>query len=646
MPEREDKPMKQVILGTAGHIDHGKTSLIKALTGIDTDRLKEEKLRGITIELGFAHMDMPGGERLGIVDVPGHEKFVKHMVAGATGIDLVALVIAADEGVMPQTREHMEICELLRVKKGLVVLTKTDLVDDSDWLEMVREDIVEFLKGTFLEGCEIVAVSAVTGQGLEELKKSLARLFAEVEPKSSEGTFRLSIDRVFTMRGFGTVITGTSISGRLQIGDPVMIYPNGLKSKVRGIQVHGNDVQEVLPGQRTAVNLQGMERALIERGDVLASAGALSASHMIDIQLELLESAPRPLKHRAKIRFHTGTAEHLATIILLDRQELKPGERTFAQIRLDQPTAVLRGDRFVLRSYSPVLTIGGGAVLHPLPRKHKGSAKREAAKALEKLFNSPDPDIILWHLQDAGWAGLGEVELRIRTNVPQKFLEKTLQQFTSARKVVLYDKENRRLIHPDALEEMKSSVTAILADYHSHFPLKAGMSKEEIPALLSKPIDAKLYNFVLRQLAEAGQVAQEMEWVRLTTHKVALSKDEDTIRQKIEKAFGESGLRPPFFKEVASGLPGTSKQHQEVLEWMLAKGILLKTKEEIYFHAAALAELQNRLVTWLREHGEITTTQFKEMTGASRKYTIPLLEYFDAQKVTIRVGEVRKLRGA
>ena len=638
--------MKQVILGTAGHIDHGKTSLIKALTGIDTDRLKEEKLRGITIELGFAHMDMPGGERLGIVDVPGHEKFVKHMVAGATGIDLVALVIAADEGVMPQTREHMEICELLHVKKGLVVLTKTDLVDDPDWLEMVREDIVEFLKTTFLEGCEIIAVSAVTGQGLEELRKSLARLFAEVEPKSSEGPFRLAIDRVFTMRGFGTVITGTSISGRLQIGDPVVIYPNGLKSKVRGIQVHGNDVQEVLPGQRTAVNLQGMERALIERGDVLASAGALSTSHMIDIQLELLESAPRPLKHRAKIRFHTGTAEHLATIILLDRQELKPGEKTFAQIRLDQPTAVLRGDRFVLRSYSPVQTIGGGEVLHPLPRKHKGSAKREAAKALEKLFKSSDPDIILWHLQDAGWDGLSEMEIRIRSNVPQKFLEKTLQQFTSARKVVLYDKENRRLIHPDALEEMKSSVTAILADYHSRFPLKPGMPKEEIPALLSKPIDSKLYNFVLRQLAEAGQVAQEMEWVRLTTHKVALSKDEDTIRLKIEKAFMESGLQPPFFRDVASGLPGNSKQHQEVLEWMLAKGILLKTKEEIYFHAAAMAELQNRLVTWLKEHGEITTTQFKEMTGASRKYTIPLLEYFDAQKVTIRVGEVRKLRGA
>ena len=638
--------MKQVILGTAGHIDHGKTSLIKALTGIDTDRLKEEKLRGITIELGFAHMDMPGGERLGIVDVPGHEKFVKHMVAGATGIDLVALVIAADEGVMPQTREHMEICELLRVKKGIAVLTKTDLVDDPDWLEMVREDIFKFLKGTFLEGCEIVAVSAATGEGLVDLKKSLAGLFAEVEPKSPDGPFRLPVDRVFTMRGFGTVITGTSISGRLQVGDSVVIYPSGLKSKVRGIQVHGNDVQEVLPGQRTAVNLQGMERALIQRGDVLASAGALAPSHMVDIQLDLLRGAPRPLKHRAKVRFHTGTAEHLATIILLDREELKPGEKTFAQLRLDQPTAVLRGDRFVLRSYSPVQTIGGGCILHPLPRKHKGSAKREAARGLESLFKSSDSDIILWHLQDAGWTGLSEAELRIRTNVPQKFLDKTLQQFTSARKVVLYDKENRRMIHPDALEEMKAAIVAILADYHGRFPLKAGMAKEEIPALLAKPVDGKLYNFVLRQLAEAGQLALEMEWVRLTAHKVALSKDEDTIRQKIEKAFRESGLQPPFFRDVASGLPGTPKQHQEVLEWLLAKGILVKTKEEIYFHNAAMAELQVRLVARLKEDGEITTTQFKEMTGASRKYTIPLLEYFDAQKVTIRVGEVRKLRGA
>ncbi len=637
--------MKQVILGTAGHIDHGKTSLIRALTGIDTDRLKEEKLRGITIELGFAHMDLPGGERLGIVDVPGHEKFVKHMVAGATGIDLVALVIAADEGVMPQTREHMEICELLRVKKGLVVLTKTDLVEDQDWIEMVREDIVEFLKGTFLEGSQIIPVSAATGEGIEGLKQALAGLFAQVEPKSADGPFRLPVDRVFTMRGFGTVITGTSISGRLRLGDPVVIYPEGLKSKVRGIQVHGSDVEEVLPGQRTAVNLQGMERALIERGNVLASAAALHPSHMVDVELGLLQSAPRPLKHRAKIRFHTGTAEHLATIILLDREELKAGERTFAQVRLDQPTAVLRSDRFVLRSYSPVQTIGGGSILNPIPRKHKGAAKREAAKALEELFNSADPDIVRWHLRDAGWAGLDEAELRIRANLPMKALDKILQQFMSTGKVVIYDKDNRRLIDPDALREMKSAVADILADYHGRFPLKAGMAKEEIPALLAKPVEPRLYNFVLRHLAEEGKIVLEMEWVRLSTHKTALSKDEESIREKIEKIFRAAGLQPPFFREVEATLPGTAKQRQEVLQWMLAKGTLVKTKEEIYFHAAVMAELQERLTAWLKENGEITTPQFKEMTGASRKYTIPLIEYFDAQKVTIRIGEVRKLRG-
>ncbi|MFP5212731.1 MAG: selenocysteine-specific translation elongation factor, partial [Acidobacteriota bacterium] len=378
--------MKQVILGTAGHIDHGKTSLIRALTGIDTDRLKEEKLRGITIELGFAHMELPGGERLGIVDVPGHERFVKHMVAGATGIHLVALVIAADEGVMPQTREHMEICELLQVKKGLVVLTKIDMVEDPDWVEMVREDVAEFMKGTFLEGAPIIPVSAVTGEGIDELKQTLALLYSQVQPRSTEGPFRLPVDRVFSMRGFGTVVTGTSMSGRVRIGDQVTIYPMEQKTKVRGLQVHSEEVQEVLPGQRTAINLQGLERAAIERGNVIATPGTLAPTHMVDVHMEMLSSSPRPLKHRAKIRFHTGTAEHLGTVVLLDREELAQGTKAFVQVRLDHPIAVLRGDRFVMRSYSPVQTIGGGTILHPLPRKHKGHDKAESAKLLETLL--------------------------------------------------------------------------------------------------------------------------------------------------------------------------------------------------------------------------------------------------------------------
>jgi selenocysteine-specific elongation factor len=636
--------MKQVILGTAGHIDHGKTSLIRALTGIDTDRLKEEKLRGITIELGFAYMDLPGGDRLGIVDVPGHERFVKHMVAGATGIDLVALVIAADEGVMPQTREHMEICELLRVKKGLVILTKIDLVDDPDWLEMVQEDVTAFLRGTFLESSPIIRVSAATGEGLTELKEALARLIIQAEPRSSDGPFRLPVDRVFSMRGFGTVVTGTSMAGRLRIGDAVMVYPLQHKTKVRGLQVHNDEVQEIYAGQRTAVNLQAVERALIQRGDVVATPGSLVPTHLIDVQLELLSSSPRPLKHRAKVRFHTGTAEHLATAILLDREELAPGEAAFIQMRLDQPVTALRGDRFVLRSYSPVQTIGGGTILHPLPRKHKGPAKREAAIALNGLLHGNEDEIMLWHVLDAGWNGVTGEELQVRTNISRGHLDKALQHFASQKKVILYDRENQRLLHASVLVEIQQAVLATLADYHRLYPLKTGMAKEELAAQLPHPVEVKLYNFVLRQMADRQQLAMELEWVRLHAHKIDLSGDEETIRQKIEQAFREPGLQPPFFKDVAAALPGTPRQHQDVLEWMVSQGILVKVKEDIYFHGAVLAELQQRLTAYLREHGEISTPEFKEMTQASRKYTIPLLEYFDVQRITIRIGDTRRLR--
>jgi selenocysteine-specific elongation factor len=636
--------MKQVILGTAGHIDHGKTSLIKALTGIDTDRLKEEKLRGITIELGFAYLKLPGDELLGIVDVPGHERFVKQMVAGATGIDLVALVIAADEGVMPQTQEHMEICQLLRVKKGLVVLTKIDLLDDPEWLELVQEDVKEFLRGSFLEGAPMIAVSAVTGDGIENLKTELARLVAEVEPKSTAGPFRLPVDRVFSMKGFGTVVTGTSISGHLRVGDTAIIYPSGLKTKVRGLQVHNQDVQEVLPGQRTAINLQSLERGLIQRGNVVATPGAMVASYMIDVHLDLLASAPRPLKHRSKVRFHTGTAEHIATVILLDRDEMKPGDSTFVQLRFDTPIAVLRGDRYVLRSYSPIRTIGGGTILHPLPRKHKGRAKVEMVTALPVLLAGEDADIILWHIEDAGVTGLSEEELQVRASVSGKSFQKILQQFISQKKVILYDKENRRLLHPNACNELQQIIRDTLNEYHGRFVLKAGMSKEELAAQMPHQVEAKLYNFILQQLTLQDAIAQEKEWVRLSTHKIDLAKDQQTLRQKIEKAYQDGGLQPPFFKDVATTLPGTPAQQQEVLQWMLAQSILVKVKEDLYFHAAVITDLQTKLVAFLKEHGEISTAQFKDLTQASRKYTIPLLEYFDTQRFTIRVGDTRRLR--
>jgi selenocysteine-specific elongation factor len=636
--------MKQVVLGTAGHIDHGKTSLIKALTGIDTDRLKEEKLRGITIELGFAYLKLPGGDLLGIVDVPGHERFVRQMVAGATGIDLVALVIAADEGVMPQTREHLEICQLLQVKRGVVVLTKIDLLDDPDWLELVREDVREFLRGTFLDGAPMLSVSAVTGEGLEALRAELGRQVTELEPRGVAGPFRLPVDRVFTMRGFGTVVTGTSVSGTLRVGENVIIYPSGQKTKVRGLQVHNEDVQEIYPGQRTAINLQSLERGLIQRGDMVATPGALVASYMFDVFLELLRSAPKPLRNRAKVRFHTGTCEHLATVVLLDREELKPGDHAFVQLRLDKPFAVLRGDRYVLRSYSPIRTVGGGTILHPLPRKHKGRAKVEMAGRLKVLMEGQEHDILLWHIEDAGVAGLTEGELQVRANVPGKGFQKILQQFISQKKAILYDKENRRLLHPASFAELEETVRETLADYHGRYPLKPGMPKEELAAQLPHPVDGKLYNHLLQQLTQQGTVVQEREWIRLGSHKVDLGRDQEAIRKKIEEAYRSSALQPPFFKEVAASLGGHPGRHQEVLQWMLSQGILVKVKEDLYFHESAITGLQRELVAFLKEHGEISTAEFKDLTQASRKYTIPLLEYFDTQKVTIRVGEVRRLR--
>jgi len=636
--------MKQVVLGTAGHIDHGKTSLIRALTGIDTDRLKEEKARGITIELGFAHLDLAGGDRLGIVDVPGHERFVKHMVAGATGIDLVALVIAADEGVMPQTREHMEICELLRVKKGLVVLTKIDMVDDPDWIEMVTEDVRGFLKGTFLDGAPILPVSSVSGEGIEDLRLALARLVGQVDERNAAGPFRLSIDRVFSMRGFGTVVTGTSSSGQLRVGDAVTIYPIERKTKVRGLQVHNQEVEVVLPGQRTAINLQGVERASIQRGHVVAGPGSLLPSHMLDVTLDLLKSAARPLKSRTKVRFHTGTTENLATLVLLDTDELAPGATAFAQVRLDQPLAVLRGDRFVLRSYSPVRTIGGGEVLHPLPRKHKGQDKKKAAETLKVLVDGDTAAILLWHVEDAGWLGVSEDELRIRANIMDKSFTVTLNQLVSRRQMLLYDKENRKFLAPSVLIELQQAVREALAAHHEKFPLKAGMPKEELAAQLPRAVDVKLYNTVLRLLAQDEVLVLEKEWVRLVSHKVDLTGDEQTIRERTDRIYRQADLQPPFFRDVVKGLPGSDRQHQDVLEWMLSQNILVKVKEDLYFHQQAITGLKQRLTAFLEEHGEISAPQFKEFTQTSRKYAIPLLEYLDTQKITIRVGDLRRLR--
>ncbi|MDM8549499.1 selenocysteine-specific translation elongation factor [Desulfobacterales bacterium HSG2] len=636
--------MKQIILGTAGHIDHGKTALIKAVTGINTDRLKEEQLRGITIELGFASVKLPSGQRLGIVDVPGHEKFVKNMVAGATGIDIVAMVIAADEGVMPQTREHLEICTLLDVKYGLVVLTKTDLADE-EWLELVSDDVSQFVQGTFLEGAPVVPVSSVTGEGIPEFVKTLDDLSAAIPARTSAGLFRLPVDRVFTMKGFGTVITGTLISGRVRVGDTIIIYPSGITSKVRGIQVHNQSVDEARAGMRTAVNFQGLEKTSVDRGDVLSNPNALIPSYMIDVSFHFLKSNKKAIKNRTRVRFHSGTGEMLGILILLDREELSPGETTVAQLRLDAPVALVRDDRFVIRSYSPVRTIAGGHVINPIPQKHK-RFRPQVIEGLKGLVDQPPEKIISYHIDASGYRGVSFSELRIMANMPEKQLDQTIQKLLSDKTLIRTDKEKRIYIHHNNFGKLKEKLSDYLDGYHKTHPLKPGMSKEELKSRLPSVMGPKLFNLMLNQMIKNKEVVQEEDTIRLATHKVSLGTDQADVREKILKAYVRGGLTPPYFRELGKTLDIEPDRAKDVLMLLIDEGKIVKAKEDLYFCKDAVNELKNRMIDFLLSDGEMTTPQFKDIAKVSRKYLIPLLEYFDSQNVTIRVGDTRKLRTA
>ena len=632
--------MKQIVLGTAGHIDHGKTSLIKALTGIETDRLKEEKERGITIELGFAHLELPGGQHLGIIDVPGHEKFVKNMVAGATGIDLVAIVIAADEGVMPQTREHLEICELLKIKHGLIVLTKIDMVEP-DLLDLAREDITEYFSETFLADAPIVEVSSVTGDGIKKLIQVLDNLAQEIPEKRAGHIFRLPADRVFTMKGFGTVITGTTISGKTHTGEEVTIYPQAIDSKIRGIQIHNKEVNEVRAGLRTAINLKGLEKAMVRRGNVLATKDSLRPTYMVDVVLDLLSSAPRKLKNRAKARFHTGTSEIISTVVLLDKDELDKGETCYAQIRLDEPTTVLRNDRYVLRSYSPMRTIGGGEVLNAFPKKKKRFSKAVLSE-MKILQTGKSKEVIELFISSGRFQGVGQGELPFLTNMSKRRLDEELKALKAQKRIIQYDKERSILIHEEYLKKAKDEILDTIGKYHKKFPLKTGLIKEELRSKIIGADNQKLFNYLVNQLVQEDIIAQEKEVVRLKGHRVTLAHDQEETRKKLEEIYLKSGLKPPYFKDLKDSFSGTTGA--EVIEVMLKEGVLVKTKEDLYFHSQAIEKLEDMLINFLKKHGEITTPQLKDITGVSRKFTIPLIEYFDRTRVTVRVGDSRVLR--
>jgi selenocysteine-specific elongation factor len=639
--------MREVILGTAGHVDHGKTSLIKALTGIDTDRLKEEKQRGITIELGFAYLDLPCGRRLGIVDVPGHERFVKNMVAGAAGIDLVAFVIAADEGIMPQTREHYEICRLLGVKNGLIVITKKDLVEP-DWLELVIDEVREFFSNTFLAEAPLVTVSATTGESIPEVVAVLDRLVKATALEEPAGPFRLPVDRIFTMKGFGAVVTGTSISGRIRVGDDITIYPEQIGGKIRGLQVHTETVPEVGAGRRTAINIQGLDKERIRRGDVVATPGCLQPSYVMDADFIYLASNKKNLKHRARVRVHLGTAEIAGRVSLLEVDELTPGSQANVQLLLEEPAGVWPGDRYVVRSYSPITTIGGGAILHGTPRKRRRLKPEDRTnnRRIFQIYHTGSPEeLILFHLQENGHRGLTFDELAVRTGWFGNRLKKLLQLPISARKILVIDSEKQRMLHAEVYQELLARAVELLEVFHRENPLKTGISKEELRSRLLRGLDQRLFQFVLNELSRQQSIVQDQAHIRLSTHQVALKDEEDKLRRELTAVFQAEGLAPPTIKEILEKF----SRHPEsvirsILGVMVQENMLVKVNESLYFPAGPLAELEKQVVDFIRREGEIDAARFKTLTGLTRKYTIPLMEYLDKIKVTIRVGDKRILR--
>lgn len=644
---------KTIIIGTAGHIDHGKTALVKVLTGIDTDRLKEEKERGITIELGFAHLSLPSGQQVGVVDVPGHERFVKNMVAGAMGMDLVVLVVAADEGVMPQTTEHLEICRLLGVKKGLVVLTKKDLVE-KEWLEMITEDVSDFVSGTFLEDAPVLAVSSVTGDGLDELLRVLEEIVSEVVPKAPVGPYRLPVDRVFSVKGFGTVVTGTSISGQIRLGDEVSIYPKRMTTRIRGIQIHGKEAQEAHPGMRTALNLQGIDKEDVNRGDVMATPGSLHASYLLDLKFLYLASSDRPLRHRSPVRFHVGTTEVIGRV-LLQGDELVPGSEAYIQIMLKEPVAVLSGDHYVIRSYSPIRTIGGGEILHPVPRRRKRTRPALWAE-LDILAKGEPADIIGYHLERAGVRGLSRSELAMRSSIYGKRLARELDHLLSSGKVVCFEGEGQRLIHGKVYEALKEQALDFLETFHNDNPLVQGLSKEELRSRLFPTAgvlkhgfqspNQRLFQMLLSDLVKSGKVAHEKDLVRLSSHHVTLGDEEKELRRELELIFKKAGFQPPFREDALGRMVGHKKAADNIFDLMVREGILVRLKEDLYFHHTILDRIRDVVICFIKEHGDLGINEFRDLAGGlSRKYMIPLLEYLDNQRVTIRIGDKRKLRG-
>lgn len=649
--------MKYMIVGTAGHIDHGKSALVKSLTGTDPDRLAEEKRRGITIDLGFAHLDLTENLRVAFVDVPGHERFVKNMLAGVGGIDLVLLVVAADESIKPQTREHFDICKLLGIRSGLVVITKSDLVRP-EILDLVALEIQDLTKGSFLEGAPIVPVSARTGNGFDRLKAELQRLSLAIVPKSIDRPFRLPIDRAFVMKGFGPVVTGTLISGRIQKEEEVEIYPLGRHARVRGIEVHNQPAAQASAGQRIALNLVGVDARELARGMVLAPPGLFKTTTRLDCALNLLPSV-RPLKNYTTVHFHCGTTETMARVTLLGAKELKPGERAYAQLGLAAAGLFLPGDRFILRQFSPLITLAGGTVLDNLPAKHRAAG--EGVRSFLEILEQGAPEARLEILvQQSGEVTAAALVARTGWELSEVFrIGRILQE---QKRLIIFGSPPTLFVHSQQFKNLTQEVIRQLEQFHKTHPLVPGLSKEDMRGRLpmavglpqtinsdnSKPMHREivlpsplLFNAVLLALSSEGKLIVQGELVRLVGREIQLSPEEAGAKEEISRAFEKAGLTVPSAKKVLGSLRIDRPRAEKILQILLKEKVLEKVADDLIFHQAALMNLRELLVRRKSQNNRFNVGVFKEITGLSRKYAIPLLEYLDRERVTRRQGDER-----
>ncbi len=631
--------MKHIVIGTAGHVDHGKTLLIKSLTGINTDRLKEEQKRGITIDLGFAFFTLPSGEKVGIIDVPGHEKFVKNMLAGAGGIDLALLVIAADDGVMPQTREHLGILSLLGIEEGLIVITKTDLVEEG-WVELISEDVRAAVKGSFLESSPILPVSAYTGEGMQDLREKIIQLAEKTSSKNTTKPFRIPVDRVFTAEGHGTVITGTLIEGQLHLNDEVEVYPTGLRTRVRNLQVHANDVNTAFAGQRVAVNLAGVKKEEVLRGNTLAVPGSMENSMMLDVKLKALPDSQRILRNGSRLHFYHGTRDILAKLVLLGQDELAPGGEIYAQLRFTEDVSAKKGDRFVVRFYSPIETVGGGTILDPNPKKHRrnDTTVQDSLKIREE---GSATDNLCQAIEDNSARFLPLKEVQKQLVLGDDVFKQELNLLLSEKRVRMVSAKTA--VGTGFCQQLFDKLHHLLACYHKENPLQAGMRRDELRGKLLPGLENSLADNVLVLFEEDGLILFNEQKVALADFKIEYNEKEAKAALEIENFFLHGGFSPPSLDEILAHYPKDKNTAKRVFDALLDSKTLILVSPQVFFHHETVQKAKEGTKAFIEQHGSITLAQFRDLFNTSRKFALPLLEYFDRQHFTRMQNEARTL---